>query len=88
MRFAQILKGKAHWIFEAEAMPEFAPDIVIVDITHKPEVQEGWVYNEETGDFTAPILPTTIVEPTIEEQIYAESLYQTALLEIQMLGGV
>lgn len=27
-------------------------------------------------------------QPTIEEQIYAENLYQTALLEIQMLGGV
>lgn len=27
-------------------------------------------------------------QPTIEEQIYAENLFQTALLEMQMLGGV
>lgn len=35
---------------------------------------------------TSEIEPT---EPkaTIEEQIYAENLYQTAVLEMQMLGG-
>jgi len=27
-------------------------------------------------------------QPTIEELVYAENLYQTALLELQMIGGM
>lgn len=59
MRIAQILYNKAHWIFEAEEIPEWPPDpqgnpIVLVDITGKPEVQEGWDYDKETGEFTEP----------------------------------
>ena len=48
-------------------------------------------YNAETGEFeevTQTELTELIELPTIEEQIYAENLYQTALLEIQMLGGI
>lgn len=48
-------------------------------------------YNAETGEFeevTQTELTEPIELPTIEEQIYAENLYQTALLEIQMLGGI
>lgn len=32
--------------------------------------------------------PDETLNTSIEEQIYAESLYQTALLEIQMAGGI
>lgn len=53
-RFAQIEYGKAHWVFEAEEKPEFAPNIVLIDITDRPEIQEGWAYDELTGDFTPP----------------------------------
>ncbi len=96
MRIAQILHGKTHWIFEAEEIPSWPsyPDgslPLLVDITDRPEIKEGWNYNPETGEFTEPI-PSEPIEPiielpTIEEQIYAETLYQTALLEIQILGG-
>ncbi len=62
MRFVQILWNKAHWIFEADEKPEWPPGpegepIVIVDITSKPEVQEGWGYNTGTGEFTPPPEP-------------------------------
>ena len=96
MRIAQILHGKAHWIFEAEEMPQWPPYPdgsipMLVDITDKPEVHEGWNYNSDTGEFTEPAPPEPIEPvaepPTIDELIYAENLYQTALLEIQMLGG-
>ena len=53
-RFAQIEYGKAHWVFEAEEKPEFAPNIVLIDITDRPEVQEGWSYDAATGTFTEP----------------------------------
>lgn len=99
-QFAQILYNKAHWIFEDEAFPEFPPDaegnpIIIIDITDKPEVQEGWDYNSETGEFTEPTPPEPIDPeleyvdpPSIEEQILAENQYQTALLEMQAMGGM
>lgn len=91
-RFAQILNDRAHWIFEAEEKPEFAPDIVLIDITDNPDVQEGWDYDAKTGVFTNPVYPEPIdpvvPEPSIEEQILAENQYQTALLEMNMMGAM
>lgn len=91
MKFVQILYNKAHWIFEAEERPEFAANIVLVDITDKPEVQEGWDYNGKTGEFTAPSILEPLPndpQPTIEEKILAENQYQTMLLELNTLGGM
>ncbi|TKI70108.1 hypothetical protein FC756_08360 [Lysinibacillus mangiferihumi] len=80
MKFTQILYDKAHWIFEADEKPEFAPNIVLVDITSKPDVQEGWDYNRETGEFTAPIISEpTPIEPQIDE-IQAKILVNTETL--------
>ena len=48
----------------------------------------GKRYNSDTGEFEeVPQLEPTIESTIIEEQIYAETLYQTALLEMQMLEG-
>ncbi|WP_054767336.1 hypothetical protein [Lysinibacillus parviboronicapiens] len=80
MRFAQILYDKAHWIFEADEKPEFAPNIVLVEITGRDDIQEGWDYNKETGEFTAPvILEPTPTEPQIDE-IQAKILVNTETL--------
>lgn len=94
MRIVQILHNKAHWIFEAEEMPNFPPDqqgnpIMLVDITDKSEVQEGWDYNPKTGELSEPFFEEVEYNEytTLDEQIYAENLYQTALIEIQALGG-
>jgi hypothetical protein len=90
MKFAQILYDRAHWIFEADKKPDFAPNIVLVDITEKPEVQEGWDYNSETGEFTAPIIPEpTPVEPqpTLEE-MQAQTLLITEMLLLQKEIGL
>ncbi|TKI72023.1 hypothetical protein FC756_03170 [Lysinibacillus mangiferihumi] len=81
-RFAQILYEQAHWIFEADEKPEFAPDIVLVDITGRNDIQEGWDYNRETGEFTAPIVP----EPTpIEPQPTVEEMQAQTLLNTEYL---
>lgn len=50
-RFVQLYENKAWWIFEAEEAPEFASNIVLMDITDKPEVQEGWFYDSATNMF-------------------------------------
>lgn len=55
----QILYDKAHYIFEAEEIPDWPPypdgeEPLLVDITNTPEVREGWDYNHETGEFTEP----------------------------------
>lgn len=93
LRIAQILYNKAHHIFETEEIPNWPPDpqgdsIILIDITDKPEVREGWDYDSITGEFTEPIYiePEPIVaEPTIEEQILYETKYQTLLLEGGMM---
>lgn len=89
MKFAQILYDKAHWIFEADEKPEFAQNIVLVDITSKPDVQEGWDYNNETGEFTAPIIPDpTPIEPqpTVEEMQAKTLLNTEVLLAMKNIG--
>lgn len=51
MKFAQILHNKVHWIFESNEKPEFAPNIILVDITNfNSQPQEGWDYVD--GIFT------------------------------------
>lgn len=82
MKFAQILYNKAHWIFETDEKPSFAPNIVLVDITSKPDVQEGWDYNSKTGEFMAPVIP----EPTpIEPQPTLEEMQAQTLLNTEYL---
>ncbi|WP_413362206.1 hypothetical protein [Lysinibacillus sp. 3P01SB] len=52
------------------------------------EVVIGSIYNRSTREFTPPILqPGPMETPSIEEQILAEAQYQTALLEVNTLGG-
>ncbi|WP_324730222.1 hypothetical protein VO178_09355 [Lysinibacillus fusiformis] len=93
-RYTQILWGKAHWIFEAEEQLEFAPDIVIVDITDKPEVKEGWDFNPETEEFTAPTF--SVPEPTKETvdpiqqliELQAQTVLNTEMLLLQKEIGI
>ena len=54
--FIQILDSKAHWKFQAEAQPVFAPNITLVDVTSvKPAPEEGWAYDD--GTFSPPDTP-------------------------------
>lgn len=93
MKFAQILYGKAHWIFEADEKPKYAPNIILVDITGLDDIQEGWDYNSETGEFTAPVIPDpTPIEPTpTVEEMQAQTLINTeyliAMNEMGIEGG-
>lgn len=87
MRLVQILHNKAHWIFEAEKKPQFAPNIVLVDITDKPEIKEGWDYDGETGLFSEPIpSPPEPQEPT-EIELLADYVvdvdFRVAMLELE-----
>ncbi|MET4560746.1 hypothetical protein ABIA69_001890 [Lysinibacillus parviboronicapiens] len=90
MRFAQILYDKAHWIFEADEKPEFAPNIVLVDITDKHEVKEGWDFDKKTGEFTAPAIPEPSEpiepQPTVEEMQAKTLLNTEVLLAMKNIG--
>lgn len=72
-KFVQIENSKAHWIFEAAEIPNFAPNIVILDITGNDEVKEGWDYNESIGEFTEPVYiepePDPLPDTTMEEYL-------------------
>lgn len=83
-RYAQILYGKAHWIFESDETPDFAPDIVIVDISNSTGVQEGWEYNSDNGVFIAPVTPPyEPVDPRpSSEEVRALTILNTEYLVI------
>jgi len=62
MRFAIILNEAVHVIFEQDTAPNLPPDpqgnpIVVIDITDRPEVCEGWGYDADAVSFAAPIAP-------------------------------
>ncbi|WP_202973825.1 hypothetical protein [Lysinibacillus parviboronicapiens] len=62
--------------------PDFAPNIVLIEITDKHEVKEGWDYNAKTGEFTEPTIPEPLPiepQPTVEE-MQAQTLLNTELL--------
>lgn len=88
MKFVQILNNKAHWIFEVDKKPEFAPDIFLVDITGNNNIEEGWLYNKDTKTFTPPDpLPEPELKASAEEiaeETLLETKYQTFLLEMMM----
>ena len=74
MKIAQILHNKAHWIFESDKFPSYPPSpngeaLLFIDISDKLNVNEGWEYNEETGEFTPPTMDEPIPEVTLEDKI-------------------
>lgn len=78
-KFVQIVGNTAYWIFEAEELPPYPNPEDFLNITGRDDIQEGWDYNEETGAFTAPVVPDpTESEPvqTVEERL--EQLELTA----------
>lgn len=94
-RFVQIVSNTAYWIFEAEELPPYPNPEDFLDITDKPEVQEGWIYNSETGEFTAPVVPdpTPIESPSetieqkmerLEQQLEAQQQQNLILLDVNM----
>jgi len=70
----------------------------VIAVRYGPSIVEGEIQSDTgeigqimqpDGTFIDDPTPLPPPQPTIEEQIYAENLYQTALLEIQqMLGGM
>lgn len=81
-KFVQIYNNQAHWIFESEEKPEFAPNIILMDITDlEDQPEEGWHYNEETEEFSIP--EPVLEEPT--EQPTPEAMQMQTLLNTEYL---
>ena len=58
MKYAQIINGKVHGVFEYNPLPDFAPNIVMVLVDGLPfEPKAGWFYDGQ--DFSEP-------EPAVE----------------------
>jgi len=61
-RWAIIKDNKVHWIHSGNKLPVLGPTsngetLEIVDISERPEVQEGWVRDVETGTLSEPSPP-------------------------------
>lgn len=81
-RYAQVVDNKVYWIFEEVERPPYPDDLLFIDITDRNDIQEGWDYNNETGEFTAPVIP----EPTpIEPQPTVEEMQAQTLLNTEYL---
>ena len=86
MKYCQIIDNKAHWVFESDTIPQFAPNIIIKDITDiNPQPQEGWDYDEVTDTFTEPkVLPITPIahQPTNQEIADNQLIIMGAIADI------
>lgn len=89
-KYVQILNDRAHWIFEAEKLPPYPNQEDFIDITGRDDIQEGWDYNTETGEFTAPVIPepTPIDAPPTVEEMQAKTLLNTEMLLLQKEIGI
>lgn len=91
-RFAQIEGNRVHWVFESEERPEFAPNIILVEVTGlSPTPQEGWSYNPETGKFSEPIIEEpTELRPTLEEKLarMEQQLQDQSLIQLEVLATI
>ncbi|MGH4125588.1 MAG: hypothetical protein ACREV6_21970 [Clostridium sp.] len=85
--FAQIYKSKVHWIFKAEVKPDFAPNIVLVEITGNAEIKEGWDYDETTKTFREHVEPI-IVQPVDLAKVEMAELIIELSEQIITLGGI
>lgn len=64
MKYAQIVQNTVHGVYEYDPLPQFAPNIVMIELPDDSPVQPGWLYDGEA--FTEPQLipdvsPTTKV---------------------------
>lgn len=59
MRYAQIVQGTVHGVYEYDPLPQFAPNIVMIELPADSPVQAGWLY--EDGGFSEPPEPQPFV---------------------------
>ncbi|MGK0469192.1 hypothetical protein [Clostridium sp.] len=81
-KFAQILEGRVHWIFERESKPNWASNIILVDITGKEDIEEGWDYNQETRVFM------THIDILIEEPTPQPTNQEIQKMQMTILSGI
>lgn len=55
MRYAQIVGGVVHGVFEYDPLPEFAPNIVMVAVPDGMAVRAGWLF--DGAEFSEPAPP-------------------------------
>lgn len=88
-RFAQIVDNKVYYVYVEKERPPFPDDVLLIDVTNKLEVQEGWDYNEITEEFTAPVISEpeqAEPRPSLEE-MQAQTLLNTEyLVSLKDLG--
>lgn len=64
-KFAQILNDKVHYVFESENKPEVSNEIILIDITGKNKIKEGWNYNIYDKTFSEPEeVENNMIDPT------------------------
>lgn len=83
-KFAQIVNNKVHWIFESDEMPEFAPNIEIIEIIDFDiQPKEGWLYDHEKNVFTEPV--PVIIEPQPKEPTNTEIAQMISDLQADLI---
>lgn len=55
MRYAQIINGRVHGVFEYDTLPEFASNIVMILLAEGSPVQAGWMYDGEVFSNPEPM---------------------------------
>lgn len=56
-KYAQIVQNTVHGVYEYDPLPQFAPNIVMVELPDDSPVEAGWLYSD--GQFTETGLSIT-----------------------------
>ncbi|MFJ5766730.1 hypothetical protein ACIP9C_15360 [Lysinibacillus sp. NPDC093210] len=81
-KFVQIVDNTAYWIFDAEELPPYPNVEDFLEITGLEGIEEGFLYNSETGEFTSPV---TTMAPPMNSQLTVEEMQAQILLNVEYL---
>lgn len=78
----QIVDNKVYWVFETDAEPVFAPNIVLLDITNFTDaVKEGMYYNPKDNKFYGN---ETDIEPSAKQLYDNQTIIMNAIADLYL----
>lgn len=82
MKYAQIVNDQVHGVYEYDPLPEFAPNIVMIELPEGSPVQGGWLYSD--GTFAAPELPITDAPTRITRLAFLSRFTDTEAITLDL----
>ena len=87
--YAQIIRGKVHWIGKPKVLPEDKGGGLFIDLTDvEPKPKCGWLYSAGDKTFREPILKTSIDVKTLSQHEVNEMILRKLGYNVKFIKEV